>query len=158
MLYNSVWGPGADGFTLAPVGGYLIVKEVQLDKPAGRAGMRAGDRILDVDGIPMRGVLDYHLAFRDFESARPIAVKIEREGKAAELTMTLPQGSLGDLRWNKSEALATAILTFGLALIIGVRRPREPAARICAWFRLAVRTGPTGAGFSRSNFGSDLHR
>ena len=109
MLYNSVWGPGDEGITLAPVGGYLIVKEVQLDKPAGRAGMRAGDRILNVDGIPMRGVLDYHLAFRDFESARPIAVKIEREGKAAELTMTLPQGSLGDLRWNKWEALATAI-------------------------------------------------
>jgi hypothetical protein len=45
MLYNLVWGPVDEGFTLAPVGGYLIAKEVQLDKPAGRAGMRAGDRI-----------------------------------------------------------------------------------------------------------------
>jgi C-terminal processing protease CtpA/Prc len=89
LRYNSVWGPGDDGITLAPVGGYLIVKEVQLDKPAGRAGMRDGDRILNVDGIPMRGVLDYHLARRDFESGRPIAAKIEREGKPAE-PMTLP--------------------------------------------------------------------
>lgn len=52
MLYNSVWGPGDDGMTLAPVGGYLIVKEVQPDKPAGRAGMRAGDRILNVGILP----------------------------------------------------------------------------------------------------------
>ena len=134
LLYNSVWGPGDDGITLAPVGGYLIVKEVQLDKPAGRAGMRAGDRILNVDGIPMRGALDYQLAKGDFESGRPIAIKIERDGKPAELTMTLQPGSLGGLSWIDWEASATAILTFGLALIIGVRRPREPAARICAWF------------------------
>ncbi len=134
LLYNSVWGPGDDGITLAPVGGYLIVKEVQLDKPAGRAGMRAGDRILKVDGIPMRGALDYQLAKGDFESGRPIAIKIERDGKPAELTMTLQPGSLGGLSWIDWEASATAILTFGLALIIGVRRPREPAARICAWF------------------------
>ena len=158
MLYNVVWGAGDAGINLAPVGGYLIVKEVQLDKPAGRADIRAGDRIVNVDGIPMRGAQDYELAKADFESGRPITVKIEREGKPAELTMTLQPGSLRALRWNDWVALATAMLTFGLALIIGVRRPREPAARICAWFRLAVRTGPTGAGFSRSNFGSDLHR
>jgi len=100
MLYNFVWGPGHEGFTLAPVGGYLIVKEVQLDKPAGRAGMLAGDRILNVNGIPMRGVLDYGAASSDFESGRPIAVKIERAGKPAELTMTLPPGSLGGLLCN----------------------------------------------------------
>ena len=134
MLYNRVWGPGDDGLILAPVGGYLIVKEVQLEKPAGRAGMRAGDRILNVDGIPTRGVVDYLIASADFESGRPIAAKIERKGKPAELTMTLPQGSLGGLRWNDWVALATAILTFVLALVIGVRRPREPAARICSWF------------------------
>jgi carboxyl-terminal processing protease len=91
MLYNLVWGPGDDGITLATLGGYVIAKEVQLDKPAGRAGMRAGDRILNVDGIPMRGVPDYFLATYDFESGRPIAVKIEREGKPVELTMTLHQ-------------------------------------------------------------------
>ena len=113
MLYNFVWGPGHHGINFAPVGGYLIVKEVQLDKPAGRAGMRAGDRILNVDGIPMRGVFDYWLASLDFEVGRPIAVIIEREGKPAELTMTLPHGSVGGLRWNDWVASATAIFTFG---------------------------------------------
>jgi hypothetical protein len=37
------------------------------------------------------------------------------------------------MHWIDLEGLATAILNFGLALIVGVRRPREPAARICAW-------------------------
>jgi membrane-associated protease RseP (regulator of RpoE activity) len=145
MLYNSVWGPGDSGIDFAPVSGHLIVKEVRLDKPAGRAGMRAGDRILNVDGIPMRGVFDYWLASLDFEAGRPIAVVVERQGKPAELMMTLPPGSPGGLGWDEWETLATAIVTFVLALIIGVRRPREPAARICAWFMasfaLIVRRG-----------------
>jgi hypothetical protein len=60
-------------------------------------------------------------------------MKVEREGQPIELAMTLAAGSLRDLGWLGWEIAAAATFTFVLALIIGARRPRDPAARIGAW-------------------------
>jgi membrane-associated protease RseP (regulator of RpoE activity) len=72
-------GDKADGVT---------VKTVMPDSAAARAGLRAGDRLLTLDGRWTDSVEDTYLAAGFAKAGTPAKVSIERDGKKLELTVT----------------------------------------------------------------------
>ena len=72
------------GFFLAPVANELAIARVLPDTPAARAGMRRGDRIVEVDGQPVAG-------------ARALALKASGArdvGQTLRLTLRRPDGEI----------------------------------------------------------------
>ena len=78
----------------------VVVAEVRARTPAAAAGLRAGDRILAINGQPLRDAIDFH-----FESGEPLlrlrlvrgdaerAAVLERRGADWGLTLTPPTPS-----------------------------------------------------------------
>jgi membrane-associated protease RseP (regulator of RpoE activity) len=64
----------------APRGRGVLVSRVEEDTPAGKAGLRAGDVIIAVDGKGIRARGDIGSALMDREPGDTVAVKIVRDG------------------------------------------------------------------------------
>ncbi|MGH7570306.1 MAG: M20/M25/M40 family metallo-hydrolase [Gemmatimonadota bacterium] len=67
----------------------VMVERVEKGSPADRAGVRAGDRIVSVDGAPIPSIYDY---VRELDQASPragIRLGVERAGRTLELTVDL---------------------------------------------------------------------
>ena len=58
------------------------------DSPAARAGLRAEDLILAVDGAPVAGVDDLHRLMGGERIDRPCTVTIARDGGQREVLLT----------------------------------------------------------------------
>jgi putative radical SAM enzyme (TIGR03279 family) len=69
----------------------VVVAAVAADGDAGRAGLRPGDRILAINGQPVRDVIDFH--FHAGEGR--LACAVERGGAATGLTVERRGGALG---------------------------------------------------------------
>src|ERR1700724_841900 len=118
QVYIYIWGPESLGFESEYRSGSMIVRKVSPQGAGARAGLRAGDRIVEVDGIPIRGDkgnFDLGRAGANFEPGHEIPIKIEREGKQIELTASLQRGSLRDLDWRDWQLLGGEIFTLILA-------------------------------------------
>lgn len=77
------------GLAVIPKGGEaLVVDFVEPGSPAEAAGVKAGDRIVEVNGEPARGMDQARLALL-FHSS-PLTLVIERDGKRRTLEMRLP--------------------------------------------------------------------
>ena len=64
------------------------VVEVMPDSPAARAGLRAEDLILSVDGAPVAGVDDLHRLLGGERIDRPCTLTVARDGVRRELLLT----------------------------------------------------------------------
>jgi hypothetical protein len=137
-MYNCIWGLEPLGFDPDNSNGLVIVNKVTPEGAAAHAGLRTGDRIVAVDGIAIRRgkqIFDFgYRATANFESGRPIPFEVERQGVPIELTANLRRGTLRDLEWSDWELIGGAVFTFMLALLIGLRRPHDPVARVSALF------------------------
>ena len=132
-IYTDVWGPWWIGFRSDYSNGSMLLREVSPDEAGARAGLRPGDRIVALEGISIHGEKDFYRAHANLEPGRPIPMEIEREGKQMELSVTLRRGSVRDLDWRKWEVIGGELFTLILALVIVVRRPYDPIARMGAW-------------------------
>ena len=63
------------------------VKEVYADGPAAKAGLKAGDRVLTLDGRWTDTVADAYLAASLVKPGREVAVVVKRDGKDVTLTV-----------------------------------------------------------------------
>ena len=141
QIYVCIWGPESLGFDSDHSSGSLLVQKVTPKGAGARAGLRAGDRIVAVGGIVVRtkkSRYDFFRAAANFEPGRPILIEVERQRKTIELTVNFGRSSLRDRDWLDWEILAASMFTFILALMIGVRRPYDPVARITAWFMASM--------------------
>ncbi len=72
----------------APLPG-AVIGEVQAGTPASKAGLRAGDRILAVDGHPVESFADLRGRIAEHSPGAKIRVKTVRDGKDLDLPVTL---------------------------------------------------------------------
>lgn len=94
--------PGQGFLSMVGLGSYMpsippVIAEVVPDQPAAAAGLRAGDRILTVDGAP----IDEWSAFVEAVQAHPeqaIPLRVARDGLEEELTLTPMAVTLDDGR------------------------------------------------------------
>jgi diguanylate cyclase (GGDEF)-like protein len=98
----------------------ILVTSVYGGQPADRAGLRAGDQILTVNGRPVANLLDYERAAQGYQRGRPVVLRIERAGEVLELAArpgVPPRWRLLVLNWLTALgflAVALLALTRGL--------------------------------------------
>jgi S1-C subfamily serine protease len=87
VLELSCGGEPQEGATDAKKPSELVFTFVEVagDSAVGRAGVVAGDRLLEVDGRPARHFLQRHRVRPD--AAAPSKLKIEHEGQVREITL-----------------------------------------------------------------------
>jgi putative radical SAM enzyme (TIGR03279 family) len=72
-------------------GSGVVVAGVRPRTPAARAGLRAGDRILAINGAPLRDVIDFH-----FHGGEPrLRLAVEREGRPLQAALERHGPDLG---------------------------------------------------------------
>lgn len=81
------------GLKVAP-GGPVEVTDVAADSPAARAGVKRGDVIAAVDGKPVAGGIDFHLALVGREGGGKLKLKLLRGGEPAAVTVALGRRGL----------------------------------------------------------------
>jgi len=106
--------------------GAPLIDEVVAGKPAQRAGLRAGDRILAVDGIPVRSPADVAVA-TNAKPAAEIVFRVERDGTTFDVPLV-------------TEATEAQGKRVGIA---GVRLKVDPA--LAQGLAVTVRYGPLDA-------------
>jgi hypothetical protein len=140
--YYYIWGLEPLGFDSDQSTGLMIISRVEPNGAAAHAGLRIGDRVVAVDGIPIRRgkkIFDFNFrAAANFDSGHPIEFDVERQGVPVELTANLRKGILGDLEWLDWEVMGGAAFTFVVALLIGLRRSHDLSALMSALFMAGI--------------------
>jgi S1-C subfamily serine protease len=72
--------------------GCPVFEEVPEDSPAAEAGLRAGDRLFEIDGEEVDDQRDVLRALREHRAGDRVPVVIERDGKGLELELELVPG------------------------------------------------------------------
>jgi S1-C subfamily serine protease len=67
------------------------VAEVEPDTPAAKAGVRAGDIIVEFDGTAVRDGAQLRKAVREAAGGAAVTMKVQRERKELDLEVTLPE-------------------------------------------------------------------
>ena len=67
----------------------LQVMSVQLESPAGKAGLRAGDSILQVNGKPPRSFMEFIGQLREIKDREDLVLSIQRGNEKKKITMQL---------------------------------------------------------------------
>ncbi|HTC93014.1 MAG TPA: RIP metalloprotease RseP [Terriglobales bacterium] len=101
----------------------FVVNAVLPDKPAEKAGMRAGDEVLKINGIPVHSTDELSAVLKETKD-KPVVLTVRREGSLRDLTMT-----------PELEKLSTTDLGFFERLLQGTPVPRyivgfEPVVRM----------------------------
>ena len=72
--------------------GPAVVESVEPGSAAGKAGFRSGDRILKIDGRPLRDVIDCYILLAD---GGVHSLKVERGSELVEVSLDAPVGKIG---------------------------------------------------------------
>lgn len=143
--------PGA-AISDAPKGGALI-REVAPGSPVEKAGVRAGDIVVAVDGQAIRAAHDFDEMTWQFEPGKPFILTAERAGQQVQLTLLFPERRVWQLRnrrqWlDYSLSAALGLLYFAMGFVVLLARPRDPGAVAGAVVLLmfAGFLGPGGGG------------
>jgi diguanylate cyclase (GGDEF)-like protein len=115
--------------------GGLIVLDTLEDGPAARAGLRAGDRLISLEGQPLREEIDFDRVAEGFRSGRPIRLEIVRQGQTVEASVV--PGVPVSWRDVLLDLLVTALYA-ALGLLAATRGEPDRRATLLAAFSFAV--------------------
>jgi serine protease Do len=90
IRFLEIEGQLAEYFGLSTDEG-VLVSSVGEDTPAAKAGIRAGDLVLELDGRTVRDGRDLTEAVGAAESGRPVTVTLLRDAKTLEVEVVLPE-------------------------------------------------------------------
>ncbi|MCC6360744.1 MAG: trypsin-like peptidase domain-containing protein [Phycisphaerales bacterium] len=91
---------GTLGATVQPIGDDLVISAMQDFSPAEKAGLRLGDKLLAVDGRPMRTANDFNNAIAILPSGWLTALRFEQAGRIVEAQARLERVPLtGNVRY-----------------------------------------------------------
>lgn len=139
--YSEVFGPGAFGLALRFRQGNVQVVEVVPGYPAARAGIETGDQVVAAAGQPIRTLFDWRAVADNIAVGRPLVLDTERgrQRREASLSFDAHWRRWGAGTWLTFLAKITAqLVTLALALLIGVRRPRDLVALLGAFWLAAI--------------------
>src|ERR1700720_3438695 len=75
------------GYDLITAPDGVHVEDVSPGEPADRAGLRRGDRVVTIDGTPIRDLLSYATASGRFQAGKPAVFRLVRGGRTVDLTL-----------------------------------------------------------------------
>jgi serine/threonine-protein kinase len=138
FAYEMFWGPSIlPGYEGSFRSGGLVILAVHPNSVEERAGLRAGDRVLAVDGQVIRNAHDREAIRANTEIGRPERWEISRANERLQLTLTFPRPSGRELLSAYGRAgpgfFPFILTSLVLGLIIAFRRPYDPVARMGAW-------------------------
>jgi serine protease Do len=90
IRFLEIEGQLSDYFGLAADTG-VLVSSVDEDSPAEKAGLKAGDLVLEVGGKAIRHGGDLRRAIRNVEGGGSITLKLQRDGKPLDVEAVLPE-------------------------------------------------------------------
>jgi serine protease Do len=108
----------------------VIIRAVEPESPAARAGLRRGDVMLALDGRPVVSSEDYLQRERTYTSGAPLRFRIARDREERDVTVTaarFPQEKADELAWH---LLGFRVTEKGTGLTVTKIRPQSQAARI----------------------------
>lgn len=73
----------------APGGRAILVVSVESSGPAGKAGLKAGDLIVQFDGKPVRNTRDFREEVASAKSGDEVTVTVQREGRSLDFKVKL---------------------------------------------------------------------
>jgi serine protease Do len=105
----------------------VLVADVEPGGPAATAGLRSGDILLNVDGIPLRGRHELERALAGATPAQTVRLGFWRNGRTAIMAVVLGEEP-GPPRGTPGLGLAVRSLGSGLGVIVVEIDPEGPAA------------------------------
>ena len=118
---------------------------------APRTGLRAGDQVVAVDGVPVDRLVTDHSAVRAI-SGRTLTYTVERPGPAGttriDVAVRLGRFPLARGLLEHAPVVLLTVTMYLVATFVIVRRPREPAARALYGLCLALPVAVTAYPFS----------
>lgn len=134
MVYLDFWGPEDTGihFQSLVASDPAVPREVEPGSAAARAGIERGDRLVSVDGRPIRDALQWVYALSQAKAGKPMRIGIERGGGSREAILTLNEQTTGPRDAAEWVRLLRALVTFSLAGLIAFSRPFDLQARVGA--------------------------
>jgi diguanylate cyclase (GGDEF)-like protein len=123
------------GFAPAADPGGVFAATVRPGLPADRAGLRPGDRILDIGGEPLRTVADYKVVAERFTRGTAVTFRIRRAGRPLFLRVSpgVP------VRWGPFVTRTLAVLGYlGIALLALRQSLRDLRVRLLLGLTTAV--------------------
>ena len=150
------WGPESGGWVPEP--SLFTVASVLPGGPMDRAGVKAGDVLVAVDGCPLNGAGNWFLARAHFERNRPIDLQVRRGDQHFESRLIITQPVWRT--WRGSQFLAAIALQglrsalLLLAIFVGFSRPQQLNARLAA---LIFGIGSVTEGYPSAGWAAALH-
>lgn len=79
------------GITMSEASGEagIVVDKVMEGLPAGRAGIKSGDKLLQLDGEDIGGVMEFRESLSDYKAGDEIRLKVLRDGKDMDVKVKL---------------------------------------------------------------------
>ncbi len=115
----------------------ILLLRVPADSAAGRAGVRVGDELVEVEGRAIRSRGDWAVVEANMRLGEPLRLVVRRMGQPLALDVEVRGESLRFWRTPAGLVLLiarlTQALTLAIALIVAFRRPHDRLARLGAW-------------------------
>jgi tRNA A-37 threonylcarbamoyl transferase component Bud32 len=146
FIYLTIWGPAEFlGFVATFSGDAMLIHSVEENSELTKAGLRAGDRVLLIDDLPIRNVRDWTGAPGNSWVSRPQRWLVSRADNRLTLQVVPVRISVpARLATGYLQVLSLSLTGLFLALLIAWKRPNDLVARIGAWF---VITASIATGF-----------
>lgn len=137
LVYCDLTRPQPEGLFLQFANHQALVRSVDPGSPAAVAGVRAGDRVLSYEGVPIRTRVDWMAVQANTDLTRRQRLELVRDGERRVVQIRLePMAAAGSAmraRFTLLVARGAQGIMLLLAILVAFRRPRDPVARIGAW-------------------------
>jgi hypothetical protein len=113
----------------------MVIQSVVLDSQVGKGGLRAGDRVVMIDGRPIRIVRDWTEATGNLQVGVAQRWIVTRGADRVTLEIVpAPSGVRSRLDEGYVQYLSLLLPGYFLGFLIAWKRPADPVARVGAWF------------------------
>lgn len=140
LLFGLAW----DGVGLQDRAGRVAVTEVDENTAAARAGIQAGDHILNVNNQRIVTVIDWMAQRMNFVADQPVALQVLRHEKTVDLSLVI-HGRIWDQESRSERAsriifLSYKLITLAIGLFVVFNRPRDFVSRLGGWVLVVMAT------------------